>query len=83
MAISRARNTQHKVYIPTSARGNQYLMAKIPLSDELLAKYSDLIDEDADKPYEKFYQTLSSLFFKINDGLAIESSHFIANDIFL
>jgi hypothetical protein len=83
MAISRTRSAQHKVYIPSSARGNQYLMAKIPLSDELLAKYSNLIDEKSPKPYEVFYQTLAALFFKINDNLAIESSHFIANDKFV
>ncbi|MDX2370236.1 MAG: DUF3083 family protein [Colwellia sp.] len=82
MAISRARSTQHKVHIPNSARGNQYLMAKIPLSDELLAKYSNLIDEKSSKPYEVFYQTLAALFFKINDDLEIESSHFLANDKF-
>lgn len=80
MSISRTRNAQHKVYIPNSARGNQYLMAKIPLSDELLAKYADLIDEKSAKPYEKLYQTLSELFFKINDKLAIESSNFIAKN---
>ncbi len=28
MSISRTKNTQHKVYIPSSARENQYLMAK-------------------------------------------------------
>ncbi len=83
MSISRTRNAQHKVYVPTSARGNQYLMAKIPLTDELLAKYSNLIDDNSSNPYEKFYQTLAALFFKINDSLSIESSHFIANDKFV
>lgn len=83
MSISRTRNAQHKVYVPSSARGNQYLMAKIPLSEELLAKYSDLIDEKSPKPYEAFYQKLATLFFKINDSLAIESSHFIANNKFV
>ncbi len=82
MSISRTRNAQHKVYIPSSARENQYLMAKIPLSDELLAKYADLIDESSPQPYAKFYQTLATLFFTINDDLAIESSQFIANDKF-
>lgn len=82
MPISRTRNLQHKVYIPSSARDNQYLMAKIPLTDEFLAKYSDLIDNDSDTPYEKLYQTLSDKFFAINDKLAIESTQFIANDKF-
>ncbi|MCW8865714.1 MAG: DUF3083 family protein [Colwellia sp.] len=82
MSISRTRNAQHKVYIPSSARENQYLMAKIPLSDELLAKYENSIDTNASQPYTKFYQTLAKLFFTINDELAIESSQFIANDKF-
>jgi hypothetical protein len=82
MAISRTRNLQHKVYIPSSARENQYLMSKISLSDELLAKYSDLIDHNADVPYEKLYRTLANYFFTINDKLAIESTQFIANDKF-
>jgi len=82
MSISRTRNLQHKVYIPTSARENQYLMAKIPLTDELLARFEHLIDNNADAPYEKLYQTLSESFFSINDKLAIESTQFVANDKF-
>jgi hypothetical protein len=83
MAISRSRNTQHKVYIPSSARENQYLMAKFPLTDQLLEKYSDLIDENANEPYAKFYQELANLFFKINDDLNLDSTQFIANDKFV
>jgi len=82
MAISRTRNLQHKVYIPSSARENQYLMAKIPLTDELLEKYSHLIDNSSNAPYEKLYQTLADYFFAVNDKLAIESTQFIANDKF-
>jgi len=82
MPISRTKNLQHKVYIPSSARENQYLMAKIPLTDELLEKFNHLIDESADAPYEKLYQTLADYFFEINDKLAIESTQFIANDKF-
>lgn len=83
MPISRTKNLQHKVYTPSSARENQYLMAKIPLSDELLEKYCHLIDHNTDAPYEKFYQRLADYFFAINDKLAIESTQFIANDKFV
>lgn len=82
MPISRTRSTQHKVYIPSSARGNQYLMVKFPLTDELIAKYADLIDERSSKPYEKFYQKLASIFFDINNELDIENCKFVANDKF-
>lgn len=83
MPISRTRSTQHKVYIPASARENQYLMVKFPLTDQLLDKYSDLIDEDVKEPYTKFYQALADSFFKINEELDIDSSQFIANDKFV
>ena len=82
MSLSRTRNAQHKVYIPSAARENQYLLAKIAVTDELLAKFADIIDNTLDKPYEKFYQKLSNTFFKINDDIGIESSQFIANDKF-
>ena len=82
MSISRTRNAQHKVYIPTSARENQYLMAKFVLTDQLIEKYASLIDTDVSEPYAKFYQELAQIFFKINDDLEIESSQFIANDKF-
>jgi hypothetical protein len=83
MPISRTRSTQHKVYIPASARENQYLMVKFPLTDQILEKYADLIDENAKEPYTKFYQALADSFFKINDELEIDSSQFIANDKFV
>jgi len=80
--ISRTKNLQHKAYISSSARENQYLMAKIPLTDELIAQYMPLIDQDSDKPYERLYQHLADKFFAINDKYALESAQFIANDKF-
>ncbi|GAA6171754.1 DUF3083 family protein [Colwellia sp. KU-HH00111] len=82
MPLSRTRSTQHKVYIPTSARENQYLMAKFVLTDQLIEKFGSLIDNDASEPYAKLYQALAKTFFKINDELNIENAQFIANDKF-
>ncbi len=82
MPLSRTRNLQHKVYIPSSARENQYLMVKIPVCEKLLARYSDFIDENSATPYEKVYQKLAEKFFSINDNLSLESTQFIANDKF-
>jgi len=82
MSISRMRNAQHKVYIPSSARENQYLLAKFELTDAFLAKFSDIIDPSNPQPYQAFYQKLSKLFFTINNELDLESSLFIANDKF-
>lgn len=82
MPVSRTRTTTHKVHIPSSARENQYLLAKFNLTDEFMSRFTDLIDESSSQPYEKLYQKLSKSFFKINEGLDIESSQFIANDKF-
>lgn len=82
MPLSRTRNTQHKVYVPSSARENQYLLAKFNISDKLISTFSDLIDESSDAPYENFYKSLAKIFFKINEDLSLESSQFIANDKF-
>ena len=82
MALSRTRNVQHKVYIPSSARENQYLLAKIKVTDELLAKFSSIIDETSATPYAKFYQKISSIFFKTSDDFGIENCQFVANDKF-
>ncbi len=82
MQLSRTRNAQHKVYIPSSARENQYLLAKFKVTDEFIARFSDLIDENSEHPYENLYHSLSATFFKINGDLDIESSQFVANDKF-
>jgi hypothetical protein len=76
------RNAQHKVHIPSSARENQYLLAKFEITDELLENFAETIDENSEKPYEAFYQKLSSLFFKINNDLDLDSGLFVANDKF-
>jgi len=82
MSISRTRSAQNKVYIPSSARENQYLLAKFKVSDELLAKFATTIDYDSSQAYQGFYQALAQIFFKINDELDIESGQFVANDKF-
>ena len=80
MPISRSRNTQHKVYLPTSARSNQYIMVKFPLTESLVAKYQHDIDKASEQPYEGLYQALSEAFFDINHQYDIESGQFIASD---
>ena len=82
MPISRSRNNQHKVYIPSYARTNQYLMVKFPLTDELINLHSKLIDRTSEQPYQKLYQHLADSFFDVNNKLDIESGQFIANEKF-
>jgi hypothetical protein len=76
------RSAQHKVYIPSSARENQYLLAKFSVTDELLAKFSDKSEKDSDQPYLGFYKKLSKLFFEVNEELNIDSGQFVGNDKF-
>lgn len=82
MSRSRMRSAQNKVYIPSSARENQYLLAKFSVTDELLAKFSDSSDKNSDQPYLGFYKKLSKLFFEINEELHIDSGQFVGNDKF-
>ena len=82
MSSSRMRNAQHKAFIPSSARENQYLLAKVSITDELIAKYSDASEKDSAQPYLSFYKKLSKIFFDINEELHIESGQFVGNDKF-
>lgn len=67
MAIS----TQHKVYIPDTARDNQYILADAQLSQAFFACYAD---------EKSCYQQLSKLFFRLADAAGLRNVHFIAND---
>ncbi|MBB6545003.1 DUF3083 family protein [Thalassotalea piscium] len=83
MAISRTRSTQHhKVFLPQSARSNQYIMVKLPLTDALIDKHSNLIDEASNEPYKALYQLFADTFFDVNNKYDIESGQFIASDKF-
>lgn len=83
MPITRDRSAQHKVYIPSNARENQYLLAKFELPDALLAKFAEQVDSGSEHPYHDFYQTLANMFFDVCDKHGIESGQFVANDKFI
>lgn len=76
------RNVQHKVHIPSSVRENQYLMVKFPLTDQLIAKYHQLVDENAAEPYTQLYQELAKIYFSLCDKSQLDNTQFIANDKF-
>ena len=48
MPISRTRRVQHKVHIPSSARENQYLLAKFAITDSLIERISGPVDHSSD-----------------------------------
>ncbi|MCI2284163.1 DUF3083 family protein [Colwellia sp. MSW7] len=82
MSITRMRNAQHKVHIPNSVRENQYLMVKFPLTDQLISKFSKLVDESASDPYTQLYQELSKKYFDLCNIAQLDNTQFIANDKF-
>ena len=82
MPTTRTRNTQDKVYIPSSTRKSQYLFIKFPLTDEILKTYAHLVDKMSEFPYQRLYQFLADAFYSVSDQLEIESGQFIANDKF-
>lgn len=83
MAITRDRSAQHKVYIPSNARENQYVLAKFELTDALLARFSDMVESGTEFPYNDFYKHLADLFHNICDKHGIDSGQFVANDKFI
>ena len=66
-----AFSTQHKVYIPDTAKHSQYLLAEFQLSQAFFACYPD---------EASCYRQLSQLFFKLTDAAGLTNVHFIAND---
>ncbi|KMT66842.1 DUF3083 family protein [Catenovulum maritimum] len=83
MPITRNRSAQHKVYIPESARENQYLIAKFELTDQLLEKYASTIVKSDEQPYAEFYEALSADLFEIAESLGLETCYLVANDKFI
>lgn len=75
-SLIRKRSAAHKVYVPSAARENQYLLIEIK-PDDLIAKFrSDFPKASA----EQFYQSLSSVFFQLCAQHRVENASFIAQD---
>lgn len=66
-----AFSTQHKVYIPDTAKDSQYILAEFQLSQAFFACYPD---------EASCYRQLSQQFFKLTDAAGLSNVHFIAND---
>ncbi len=62
---------KHRVYIPTSARSNQYLTADIKVTPELIAHFGDL---------ESLYKELSQSIFKYAEEQGLFNCQIIADD---
>lgn len=64
-------SSTHKVYIPNTAKDNQYILAEIHFSEADYAAYSD---------NQLCYQELSQHFFRLAEQAGLRNVHFIAND---
>lgn len=71
-------SSQHKVYIPTSSRDNQYLLAEFSLTDAILARFGAPM-VDSQEPYKEFYLQLGKIFFELADQAGLRNVHLIAN----
>ena len=76
----RHRSYVNKVYLPSNARYNQYLLAEFKITDDLIARFAQGKPSDKLKPWQDFYQNFSELFFSQCERADIENVHFIAND---
>jgi len=76
----RHRGHANKVYLPSNARYNQYLLAEFKITDELIARFNQTSNNDKLKPWLGFYQSLSEVFFNQCEQADIENVHLIAND---
>jgi len=78
-STTRRHRASEKVYVPTDARDNQYIIAEMPLTDELIKLVVGEINTNLKKPYQKFYQKLAKLAFDITEECGIDHANFVAN----
>lgn len=78
-SILRKHRGAGKVYVPKSARDNQYVIAEMPMTDELINLVVDKIDLSRERPYQQFYQTLAKIAFDVIEEHGIGHANFVAN----
>lgn len=79
-SILKKHRAAEKVYIPSDARDNQYILAEFRLTDELIEKTVGEVDTNAEVPYQKFYQMLSHQIFGIVEKHGLKNVKFVANN---
>lgn len=78
-SIIRKHRAADKVYVSSKARDNQYILAEMPLTDELLKLVAGNVDLAQKYPYQTFYQKLSKIAFGVIEKHGIEHANFVAN----
>ena len=79
-SILRKHRGSDKVYVPSNARDNHYIIAEMPLTDKLIELIGEDIDLTMAFPYQKFYQKLAKLAFDVVEECNIEHANFVANN---
>jgi len=83
MSIIRKRSADHKSYLPSNARDNQYILAEFTITDELIQRFSQNSNVHAKtkkENYYNFYQTLAKKLFDLSEFYEIRNCQFIANN---
>ena len=78
-SIVRRHRASEKVYVPSSARDNHYVIAEMPLTNDLIRLMGEKVDVSLAQPYQKFYQKLAKLAFDVVEECGIDHANFIAN----
>jgi len=79
-SILRKHRASEKVYVPTNARDNHYIIAEMPLTDKLLELVVGQVDLTSQQPYQNFYQKLAKLAFDVVEECNIDHANFVANN---
>jgi len=79
-SILRKHRASEKVYVPSNARDNHYVIAEMPLTDELISLVGEAVDLSLEQPYQKFYQKLTKMAFDIVEQCNIQHANFVANN---
>lgn len=79
-SILKKHRAGERVYLPNDSRDNQYILAEIPLTDNLIELVCGKVDENSAKPYQMFYQTLSHKIFEVVEKHDLSHVNFVANN---
>lgn len=79
-SILRKHRAGDRVYIPSDSRDNQYILAEIQLTDELIGSVVGSVDTNSERPYQKFYQKLSHQIFEVVEQHGLTHVNFVANN---
>ncbi len=79
-SILRKHRASEKVYVPSNARDNHYVIAEMPLTGELIDLVGQVVDLTLEQPYQKFYQKLAKIAFDVVEECNIEHANFVANN---